>query len=264
MKQKKLITAYMRACFIALILPLIASCRLDGPDRDPITESELSDYARRSLISLVALPVETIEMALELDEYLSLDEEELMNSDFVRKYTCHISGDNLYILTHVSDKVDRTIRCQFTTGGKSIRVPGNEWIVDGVHIYGYSEEFNLYNYQFQLPEASKLSMNSDQDSTWTLIMNGGRSEMKLQSKADSLYTWTVNAEGTEITSSGIKASFGTGSGLKLRETVQETGDRINAYSGQFNVDIYRDGKLIDYCYMNFVEGRNTDYKTSRY
>lgn len=248
---------------IILFLSLLVSCRLDGPDRDPISSEDLADYARRSLVSTVALPLEILEMAIELDEYLSLTDEDRMTCGFNDKYILHPNGNGQYILTYVSDCVDRTIRCQFTTAGKSIRESGNEWIVDGVHMHGFSEECYLYSYEFQLPEGSRLSMKSGHENVWTLTMNGGYSEMMQNSKTDSLYVWTVNAQGTESSNTGIQAIFGTGSDLKVREKVLESGDRANVYSGQFNVDISRSGKQIDYCHMNFVEGRDTEYKTSR-
>lgn len=265
MKRNIQFSAYLRTGLVALALslPIFASCRIDGPDRDPISSKELAEYARRSLISVVALPVEALEMALELDEYLSLSDEDRMTCGFNDKYILHPAGNDLFIMTYAPDNVDKTIRCQFTTGGKSIRESGGQWIADGVLIYGYSEEFNLYNYEFQLPEGVRLSMNTDKDSTWTLTMTGSSSEMQLQSKNDSLYTWTVNAYGTETTSTGIEASFGTVSGLSVREIVSESGEKVNAYTGQFNVDIFRDGKLIDNCHMTFVEGLDVEYKTSR-
>lgn len=265
MKRNIQFSAYLRTGLVALALslPIFASCRIDGPDRDPISSKELAEYARRSLISVVALPVEALEMALELDEYMSLSEEERMTCGFNDKYILHPNGNDLYIMSYVSDKVDRTIRCQFTTGGKSIREPGNEWIVDGVHMQGYSKEFNLYTYQFQLPEGVRLCKNTDRENTWTIKMNGGNSEMELHPKTDSLYTWTVNAQGSETSGMGVAATFATVSGLKVRETVDEAGERTNVYSGQFNVEISRDGKRIDYCHMSFVEGVETEYKTSR-
>ena len=68
----------MKRLFISLVLalPVFVSCLIDDSDVNYIDARDLTKYTKNKIAESVAIPVEAVELALALDEYINKTEEE--------------------------------------------------------------------------------------------------------------------------------------------------------------------------------------------
>lgn len=249
---------------IALLaaIPMMISCIVDDADVNLIDSSDLTLYAKDKVATAVALPLEALEFAIELENYLALPEEDkAKNTKFSEN--CEELSPGLYLMNYSSVNEFRNIHCRVSTDGKSIHEEGAVWTFHEFSMHGNDFEYSSYDYNWQLPEGARIVMMSASDSTWAMNVDEMAVQMKMQPMRDSLYTWTVTAQGTEETSVGVRSEYGTKSEFSVREMMMPSGERTNSYEGLFYVDIYRNGEPVDYCHATFTYGFDSKYHTSR-
>ena len=78
----------------AVVAASMISCEIDDPYNRPLGSEELKDYAGKLLSNSALLPVEMVDMAIDLDEYLALpDEEKRLDKRFYGRLS--VLGDNI-------------------------------------------------------------------------------------------------------------------------------------------------------------------------
>lgn len=244
-----------------LSMPAFVSCLIDDSDVNPVDAQDLKSYAKTRMADRVALPLEALELSLEFDEFLAMTPEEQQEDTVFFNHFLELSPGK-YSISRTSSSEFRSLQCIVNTGGQSIRDKGTVWVFDQFMMTGNDFEYSYLDYCFSLPEDSELAMMSV-DSTWVMTMGEDVVRMKQHPKQGCLYRWAVEARGSEETSIGISAEYGTRSALNVYERLLDSGDKINTYEGQFHVDIYRHGEPLDYCYVSFQPGSPASYHTSR-
>lgn len=249
---------------IALVtaIPLMVSCIVDDADVNLIDSSDLTRYAKDKVAATVALPLEALEFAIELEKYLALPEEDKAKNSMFSEY-CEELSPGVYRMSYSSVNEYRNLFCRVYTGGKSIHEEGAVWTFYEFDMTGNDLDYSTYDYHFKLPEGAQIRMLSASDSTWTMDAGNLAVKMKMLPQYDGKYEWSVTAQGTEETSTGVKAEFGTKSEFVVRESIMPSSERTNMYDGLFYVDIYRNGEPIDYCHATFKYGFYSKYHTSR-
>ena len=109
-------------------------------------------------------------------------------------------------------------------------------------------------------------MFSKSENRWLLDFNDDNvsSMTMLPMRDGGLYEWTVEAQGSETSNIGMYSEYSTQGALTVRERfLDDDGRKENVYSGQFNVNIFKDNEPHDYCYMAFTPGMAADVRTSR-
>lgn len=255
-------TIYNIIAFVAVLISA-ASCIVDDSDVNIIDSYDLTQYSKKKVAMTVALPLEALELAIELDEYINLPEDQKPSCKKFHE-NCEMTAPGLYSLRYDSTLEFRCLRLSVDTGGKSIWEQDAEWTFHEFMLWGNDFGYSSYDYDWELPQGTKLMMLSASDSTWAVNADAIATKMKMLPKyQDSLYVWSVKAQGSEESEIDVKAEYGTKSDLLVREILLESDERTNSYSGSFYVDIYRNGEPLDYCYASFDFNRETQYNTSR-
>ena len=248
---------------LALALPVLVSCIVDDADVDYIDSGDLTRYTKDRIAETAAIPVEAMEIALELDRYLQLTDEEKKRESYLYGHIEKLSEDS-YGITLSSEKEYRNIWCHFMTYGVSIYEKDARWRIVNFSMSGNDFGYSGYDYSFKLPENCELLAVAPDEGYWSIDRSGARTLMILDSINNGLYSWDVIVADSEDTEIGLKAYFGTSGKFNLQETLLETGEKTNLYTGKFFVEIYRGDKdIVDYCYANFNGSSSPVYSTSR-
>lgn len=255
----------MKRLFIVLLLslPAFVSCLVDDADVNYIDSGDLALYAKNKIAETVAVPVEAMELALVLDDYLKLTEEEQAADTIMAPYV-EIYGENVYAIRLISDSWYRNIYCEIATGGGSIRDKDARWLISKFIIDGNDPRYSRQSYNFVLPDHSELLAVAPDEGYWSIEGTDLKNLMHMLSREDGLYSWDVVVAESEDTDIGVKSYFGTSGRFTLHETHDRSGEKTNLYTGKFFVEIYRnEDTLIDYCYANFNGTSSSVYVTSR-
>ncbi len=255
----------MKRLFISLVLalPLLVSCLIDDSDVNYIDAGDLTKYTKNKIAESASLPVEALELALALDDYLKLSEEEQAKDTVIGNVLERVSGSE-YLIKIQSDVEYRILSCSFVTDGRSIREKDAQWVIKNFSMYGNDFALSNYDYSYMLPERVILHAVAPEDGYWAIDRGEDKVLMILNSVEDGFYSWDVVVAAAEETNAGVKAYYGTGGKFTLKEILLESGEKTNVYSGKFFVEIYRnDETLIDYCYATFDGTSSSNYKTSR-
>lgn len=255
----------MKRLFITLLLslPAFVSCLVDDADVNYIDSGDLAIYTKNKIAETVAVPVEAMELALALDDYLKMTEEE-QTADTVLGPCVEKLYENVYTIRHSSDREYRNIYCEIDTRGVSIRDKDARWLIAGFRIDGNDFAYSRLDYDFKLPENSELLAVVPDEGYWSIEGKDLKSLMHMLSRENGLYSWDVVVAESEDTEIGVKSYFGTSGKFSLHESRMQSGEKTNMYSGKFFVEIYRnEDTLIDYCYANFNGTSYSVYKTSR-
>lgn len=255
----------MKKLFISILLtlPFLASCLVDDADVNYIDAGDLTRYAKDRIAETVALPTEAMEIALALDDYMKETDPQKAAENILHGKIDSLSTGN-YIIRLVSDKEYRDTYFEIHTNGVSIRDKGAIWGIQQFTMYGNDFAYSTYDYRFDLPEGAQLVAVAPEEGYWSVESLESRILMVLSSVEDGLYSWQVSVAESEDTSIGVKAYYGTQGRFTFQETILESGEKTNLYSGKFFVEIYRnDETLIDYCYADFNGTSDSKYTTSR-
>ena len=248
---------------LALALPVLVSCIVDDADVNYIDSNDLTRYTKDRIAETAAIPVEALEIALELDRYLQLTDEEKKKDSYLHGYIEPISEDT-YDIRLSSEKEYRNIWYRVSTKGTSIRVKDARWRILNFSMSGNDFGYSSYDYHFELPENCELLAVAPEEGYWSIDRIGSKTLMILSGNENGLYSWDVNVADSEDTEIGLKAYFGTSGKFNLQETLLDTGEKTNQYTGKFFVEIYRNDKdIVDYCYANFNGEAPSSYTTSR-
>lgn len=252
-----------RTIIILMLLPMLAACIAEHSEVAPVTAERLESYSVKAMAETVAVPVEAVEFALDFDAYLKLPDLE-KEADYRFFGNCREDTAGVYSISYDSSREFRVVKMRVDTRGRSIMEEGASWKIMEFGIYGNDFAYSYLDYSFTLPEGSEIIMMSEADSTWAVSMGDmGAAMMKMHPKRGELYEWSVEAHGTEETSIGMDADFGTVGPFTVRERYLESKEKTNVYDGQFNVGIYRQGVPHDYCHMTFTPGVEKVVNTSR-
>lgn len=246
------------------ILPIVTACEVSMSQVSPVTSYTLENYARKKLVEHIAMPAEALEFAIEFDAYLKLSDLE-QEADYRFFANTKEIEPGVYEVSYQSMLYSRNIYFTVDTQGTSITEEGSVWKMRSFSYYG-SELIYHSNWEssFKLADDSEIMMLSSADSTWAVKMGQtGSAKLRMHPMRDKLYEWTVESRGSEETDIDIMSEFGTTGPFTLRERYLESGETSNVYSGNFNVDIYRNGEPLDYCHLNCAKGMQINVKTSR-
>lgn len=255
----------MKKLFISILiaLPFLSSCLVDDADVNYIDAGDLVRYAKDRLAETVALPTEAMEIAFALDDYMKETDPQKAADNILHGKIDTLDRDN-YIIRIISEKEYRGTYFEIHTNGVSIRDKGAKWSLKQFTIYGNDFAYSTFDYRFDLPEAAQLVAVAPDEGYWSVESDKSRILMVLSSVENGLYSWQVSVAESENTEIGVKSYYGTQGHFTLQETVLESGEKTNLYSGKFFVEVYRnDETLIDYCYADFNGTSDSRYTTSR-
>lgn len=264
--MKKIFSLIAAAATAAMML----SCEIVDRDIKPLGNSELSDYAGKLFSNSVQLPVELAEVAIEIDEYLALSEEQKLEDN---RFTVRTISDGVY---QVSDK---NMSCTVDTGCESVWEDGAEWKFLSFISTIYSPlEYTDAAWRTSLTDDVYLTFNAEATGEAKLMvlveMPGGNALMSLQSRENGNSVWNLAVEGADLGNDGLRAEYGTGydtGGINVTRNYfdSDSPEDRNQYvarkqfQGMFFVDIYENGTKIDWIEMTFDFNSPTRYSTSR-
>ncbi len=228
---------------LSLLCLALASCEVyDGETPgDPFSGSlkSLSDNIREKSI---AVPLTSLQMALQVDYVLSLSEEQRSAKEFRTFSNALYSNSNGYIIKDVAT---------LSTDGKSLlNEIGSEWTLS-------------------TNQQGSTTLTKVDDSLWRAVrkfeLNGVEidavSDFRLESGADPLdYVWSINVVSSNYEEdSGYKAEFSSdGLGCHLNENYTAFDINLLEYDflwqGRLVMDVSKEGKLLDRMYTFFDGG----------
>lgn len=250
------------------------SCEIVDRDIHPLGHDGLADYAGKLFSNSVLLPVELADVAIAIDEYLALPEEQKQEYN---EFTVRTISDGVYQV------FNKSISCTVDTGGYSVWEDCAEWkflsfvaTLDSRPVM--YDDYDAAGWRTSLTDDVYLTFNADTMGKAMLMvmveMPGGSALMSLKSREAGNSVWNLSAEGTDVGNDGLRAEYGTGydtGGINVtREIVEKDPEADNdqnvahkTYQGRFFVDIYENGTRIDWIEMILDSGSSTEYVTSR-
>ncbi len=250
----------MKKYIILIITAFIAltSCKVSGTYNVGIQPYELYKLSKKTMVSYVAIPVETVELILEFDKYLQLSQED-KEKDLRFYGVVNQIYDDVFEL---NDGEEYKISCIVKTNGVSLQDYEAEWIVRSLEVSGYD---------FTLEESVSVRYSEDfviintADSEWSMFGDYFTTKMTYEGEDSGRDMWKVHTQGTEKADNGLVTKFITPNELTVKELVrrEDSTYRGNAYGGAFNVEVCKRERRLDYCYITFIPGFTTKYETSR-
>ena len=240
---------------------MMNSCEIVKQDIKPLTDDELADYAGKLFSNSVLLPVELADVAITIDEYLALPEEQ--KSEYSR-YIVRAISDGVYQVS------DYDMSCIIDTGGCSVWEDGAEWkflsFISRIPIpssYGYG------TWRTSLTDNAYLTFNTDTMGEAKLMVQvevpGGKALMSLRSREGGVSVWNLSVEGTDVGSDGLCAEYGTGydtGGVNVTRELLAQGSH-KTYQGVFFVDIYKNGGRLAMIEMTLYSNSSAQYDITR-
>ena len=253
----------------AVVAASMISCEIADPVIRPLGSEELKDYAGKLLSNSALLPVEMVDMAVDLDEYLALPEEEKQKD---KRFYGRLSvlGDNIYKVSYSG------FSCIVDTGGRSVWENGAQWKFTEFVTWVYATGFGEGGWRTSITEDVTVTFSSDTLGEALLMvkvqMPASKALMALQSREEGLNTWNMAVIGVDIGNNGLRAEYSSGEGtggLKVtRRWVvdkENPGERVKekVCEGMFFVDIYNGSQKIDWVRLTLKPGYSSEYETSR-
>ena len=256
-----------KSASVAVAVMMAISCEIADGNLNPLTRKELEEYASALYRNHVLLPADMTELAIELDAYISMtDEQRQKDSCFHKKV--HEIGEGVYQL------LDEYVTCVVDTGGESVWDKGAEWIF----VEYNSRSFVGSNYERRwnawITEEVKLTFDNDTLGEAMLMVQveglSGNVLMALKSRENGDNIWNLSVHGTEVGSNGLRSEYGSGIGtggvtLRTSPRTEDAGtySRSKLSDGEFYVDIYDDDVKIDWVLVHLRSGSSNIYETSR-
>lgn len=249
---------------------MMLSCEIVDQKIKPLNSDELADYAGKLFSNSVQLPVELAEVAVEIDEYMALSEEQKLED---KRFTVRTISDGVY---QVSNK---NMSCTVDTGCESVWEDGAEWkFLSFISTIYSSSEYTDGAWRTSLTDDVYLTFNADAMGEAKLMvfveMPGGNALMSLKSRENGRSVWNLSVEGADLGNDGLRAEYGTGydtGGINVTRNYSAGGSADDRnqyvarkqYQGMFFVDIYENGTKIDWVEMTLDFDKRTQYSTSR-
>lgn len=254
---------YMRNSFYILaICAMAVSCEVLPSDGRVAKSDTVCSYSEVRFAESVILPVEVMELCLDLDRYLAMTDDEKSGNRL--NGSVKFLGDDTY---EVSGKYDGDVRLTVSTGGLPLYERGNEWEIRKVSLNStaYNSQF-LSTYMLNISTGGKVWLEDTEKSEWMVSFPELFDvQLTLQDRQGELYGWNVVLDREDTSSVGVTADIRSGDGgISVREVwTEEHVSKQNVYEGEFLVDIYDNGEPMDYCSMTFSPGFTTTYRASR-
>ena len=255
----------MKRLFISLVLalPVFVSCLIDDSDVDYIDSGDIRKYTMNKIAESVAIPVEVVELALALDDYMKLSPEE-QAKDSLLAGNVKKDSDTEYVVRINSEAEYRFVYCHIKTDGRSIREKDAKWTIREFSMNGNDFALSNYDYYYVMRDDAVLHAVAPDEGYWSVDRGEDTVLMILSTLENGFHTWDVVVAAAEETNVGVKSYYGTSGKFTLQEVLLDSGEKTNAYTGKFFVEIYRnDETLVDYCYATFDGTSASNYKTSR-
>lgn len=246
---------------VAAAAAMMISCEIVKQEIKPLDNNELTDYAGKLFSNSVLLPVELAEVAIAIDEYLALSEEQRLE-------------DGSFTVRTISDGVCQVYKnnmsCTVETDGHSVWEDGAEWkYLSFVSTITPSNSYESGGWRTSLTDDVYLTFNSDQLEDAKLMvqvdMPGGDAIMTLKSREDGKSVWNLTVEGTDVGSDGLcveyRAGYDTGGITVAREVIGPATRKT--YQGLFFVDIYKNDSKIAWIEMVLNSGSSTQCVINR-
>lgn len=263
----------MKKIFVLIAAAVVAasmiSCEIADPDIVPLGRAELKDYAGKLLSNSALLPVEMVDMAIDLDEYLALPEEEKQKD---KRFYGRLSmlGDNIYKVSYSG------FSCIVDTGGRSVWENGAQWKFMEFVTWVYATGFGEGGWRTSITEDVTVTFTSDTVGEALLmahvLMHSGQALMALESREEGLCAWNMAVKGVDMGNDGLRAEYSSGEGTGgLKVTRRWVVDKDNPVEqvkeklceGMFFVDIYNGSQKIDWVKLTLRPGYSSEYETSR-
>ena len=253
----------------AVVAASMISCEITHHTIRPLDSKELNDYAVKLLSNSALLPVEMVDMAIDLDEYLALPYEEKQND---KRFYGRLSelGDNIYKVSYSG------FLCIVDTGGRSVWENGAQWKFTEFVTWVYATGFGEGGWRTSITEDVTVTFTSDTVGEALLMvkvqMPASEALMALKSREEGLNTWNMAVRGVDTGNDGLRAEYSSGEGtgdLKVfrRWAVdkENPGERVKekVCEGMFFVDIYNGSQKIDWVRLTLRPGYSSEYETSR-
>lgn len=230
---------------------LCSSCMLDDGNNSRHTARKLEEYASLTFNKYVLNPADKINLFLQLDDYINASEEERLSDRFSYLRDGLVrSSQNVYHV-YYSGAID--------TNGKSFRDPSGTWENDDITYTTIAED---------TWHVSRIGVY-DIDATIkdTGAMEDGRHILEVTMNAsEEAGVYATEDRYGEIP---VTASISTPEGpVTLYETFVEDAEHTTLKTlqadGVFCIDIFREGKPLDWVRMKFlpVEHMTISYQTS--
>ena len=253
----------------AVVAASMISCEIADPYIRPLGSEELKDYAGKLLSNSALLPVEMVDMAIDLDEYLALpDEEKRLDKRFYGRLS--VLGDNIYKVSYSG------FSCIVDTGGRSVWENGTQWKFTEFVTWIYATGFGEGGWRTSITEDVSVTFSSDTVGEALLMvqvqMPASEALMALKSREEGLNTWNMAVTGVDTGNDGLKAEYSSGEGtgdLKVTRRwavdKENPGERVKEKlcEGMFFVDIYNGSQKIDWVRLTLKPGYSSEYETSR-
>lgn len=252
----------------AVTAAMMMSCEISSGGIYELGRSELSDYAEVLFCNNVLLPVDMVDFAIDLDEYIALPEKEKEQSN--RFY-----GNIRKISEGVYQFSDSKVTCTIDTGGDSIWDDGAQWKFLEYSTRVFATGFSDPGWNAWITDEAKFTFNTDTVGDALLMVQAetvsGDLLMALKAREEGLCSWNLSVEGTDHGKNGLYAEYNSGYGtgcinIKERYTVNEYYNitaQEKICDGTFNVDIYDGDSKIDWIKIHLSAGYMTEYETSR-
>lgn len=263
--MKKIFALIMAAGVAAMMV----SCEIVERDIKPLGHTELSDYAGKLFSNSVLLPVELADLAIEIDEYLALTEEQRREDN---RFTVRVISDYVYQFS------TKDMSCTVDTGGYSVWEDGAEWkflsFIATIKTFVYREGA----WRTSLTDEVYLTFNADtmgEDMLMVQVeMPAGNALMALESREEGINSWNMSVDGADYGTDGLRSEYNTGydtGGINVTsEKVSRPDDNgemqpanQKVCEGIFNVDIYEGSTQVDWVKVYLRYGKSAEYHTSR-
>lgn len=202
------------------LLPL-CSCIV----RDGMTESDmlLESYAENYLNRYVTLPFDRLETLLLVSEYEEASEDEKKADKYaeIRNGLRHIDNDTWYMQGLGVFRQDKSI---LNTGGSGNLESGDHMICSPVTVTNLGDKWQLVH-ESENELMTVVFSRPVAGDAWQVELNAGKKEDDLTVK---------------FRTSGGKFSILNTTDYAVREMF-----------GRFDMEIFRSGKMIDYCYLKY-------------
>lgn len=245
---------------VAALSAMAVSCEIEKHKIKPLDSNELADYSGKLFSNTVLLPVELAEVAIGIDEYLALPEEQK-------------AENGRYVVRQLSDYVYQVsnwyMSCTVDTGGYSVWEERAEWKFLSFVAKTSLSSYDNGTWRTSLTDDVSLTFNADPMGEAKLKvkveMPCGQARMSLMSREEGTSVWNLSAEGTDVGSDGLLAEYRTADkagGISVTREEYAKSCR-KTYQGVFYVDIYKNDSKIAWIEMNLYSDSDTQYVINR-
>ena len=252
----------MKRLFLFLIFSLcLVSCELQVGSINKGTADELQIYTMDAFSGHVIMPVMMAELAVDLDAYLSLSDEEKV-SDFRFYGNIRNTEPDVYML-----ELEELV-CTVKVDGKSIWDEGAQWTFLSFRaetdLNGRGSLYCSTSERIVL-ESHPAASGDESVRLFSMLYGDAPVGMVLCSYEGRQFEWNVGTNGVNDDGDGYQAEYTTGAdGIRITKRYN---DSLGGYEyicdGDFLVTVFRDNEPIDMCKAVFRPGLKAQFITGK-